>query len=255
MHLAMSSARSRYVAVGALVLTLVVAAAAFFNAQRPPAGAQTPEPDKNEIVCLTVEPCRNQKPDDEPNSDSDPAVVEGKKKLQGWGNEQSLAAPPVHQCPLSSAGCAAAEELLNLIDRGETRAVLESLKPTFPIGRKSGMQIVDERAFTDALTVARGRLGTIAIGCPQMNVLGPEAGACEDLFVLAVSVDLRDGGTTKASALGFEFVRLGDRFALQRAELEPAVQLDRGGGSLTYVLPAEFRERGLSALWYTPWPQ
>lgn len=251
MRAAISSARARYLFGGLLVASAVIGAVLLFKTGRPPAGAQAPQPETDAAACMTVDPC--EKPDTEPNSDSDPSVVESKKKRQGYGNEQALTAPAVRECPLPSSGCAAAGELLRLIERGDTRAVLESLKPTFPIGRKSGMQISDEKAFVDALTVARGRLGTIAVGCPQLNVLGPEEGACNDLFVLAVSVDLRDGGTTRDSALGFEFVRQGERFALERAEIEHAVRLDRGGGSLTYVLPAEFRERGMSALWYTPW--
>lgn len=104
------------------------------------------------------------------------------------GDEVPLGAMPVTSCPLTPAGCAAAAALLATVEAGDYEAIQPRVPIGYPIGEKPGYDLVDAASLTRALDQARQELDSIAVGCPQGNALGPEAGACDDRFVLALPV-------------------------------------------------------------------
>lgn len=107
---------------------------------------------------------------------------------KGYGDEVPVGATPVTSCPLTPAGCTAAVSLLATIEAGDYGAIEPRVSITYPIGGKPGLDIVDAAALSRALDQARQELSSVAVGCPQLNGLGFEPGACNDLFVLAVPV-------------------------------------------------------------------
>lgn len=119
------------------------------------------------------------------------------------------------------------------------------------IGAKPGLQIDDASALSSALVTAKARLNAVAIGCPQKNGLGPEPGACDGLFVLAVDVSPGTGSSAQ-KALAFVFVRRGDAFELRQVDIEPYLDVEYGGLALGFALPLDLTG-GRSGLWYTPW--
>jgi len=171
---------------------------------------------------------------------------------KGYGDEVPLGATPVTSCPLTPAGCAAASSLLATVEAGDYGAIQPRVPITYPIGGKPGLDIVDAAGLTRALDQARQELDSIAVGCPQRNELGPEAGACDDLFVLALPVTLAVTRAGERTALGFMFIREGERFVLHSVVIDPGANFTRGGGASGFPLPLDVTG-GKSSLWYIPW--
>jgi len=178
-----------------------------------------------------------------------PATPPSKK---GYGDEVPLGATPVASCPLTPAGCAAASSLLATVEAGDYGAIQPRVPISYPIGGKPGLDIVDAVAFKRALDQARQELASVAVGCPQRNELGPEAGACDDLFVLALPVTLAVTRAGERTGLGFMFIREGERFVLHSVVIDPGANFTHGGGAQGIPLPLDITG-GKSSLWYTPW--
>ena len=117
----------------------------------------------------------------------------------------------------------------------------------FPIGGKPGLQILDEPALRDTLVGARDHLGTVAVGCPQETLFGPVEGACDNLFVLAI-----DAVPESSWTLGLLFINDAGTFVLDRAVVQPQIDVSKGGGSASIAVPFNGTDGG-AALWYTPW--
>ncbi len=168
------------------------------------------------------------------------------------GDEVPLGATPVTSCPLTPAGCAAAAALIATVETGDYGAIQPRVPISYPIGGKPGLDIVDAAAFNRALDQARQELGSIAVGCPQINGLGPEPGACDDRFVLALPVTLALTRPGERTALGFMFIREGERFVLESVLIDPGANFIRGGGALGIPPPLGVAG-GWGIFWYTPW--
>ena len=237
----------RYALCGLIGISVLMSGILWIHSVGSVADSESDKPPKEGIACFTDDYCSSGKPTVEPNSRLAPAEQSNPGKGNGWGGEKPIPASPVQSCPLTSSGCAAANALLKTIEVRPGAELLQSLSLTFPIGTKHGRQIDDPETFLTALASARDHLGTIGVGCPQDNVLGPEEGACQDLCVIGIAIDLPEVGPT---ALGFEFVRHGDSFSLNNVVLDFAVDISRGGGSFG-IAPALVN--GDTDLWYTPW--
>jgi hypothetical protein len=169
------------------------------------------------------------------------------------GDEQTLGALPVTTCPLDAAGCVAAGSILRGIETGDHSQLFPAIRPQSGgplIPSKQGLQIDDADALSMALNTARQDI-KMAIGCPQATFVGPEPGACDDLFVLAVDISLGHGPTDRRS-LAFLFVREDDAFLLTDLRIQPYFDISHGGLSMNLSLPYSLMPVGL-ALWFTPW--
>jgi len=225
--------RSRYI-IAWLVVSAAVAALVILSLEGNfRAGAQTPTP-------IPTFPGK-------PSESSFPAPAEPPTKAWGGADETTVGADPVDRCPLTSPGCSAVESLLTQLGTGDVHAILGMVPNTFPIGGKTGLQVLDQLALRDTLVRARDHVGTVAVGCPQETLSGPVEDACANLFVLAI-----DAVPESSWTLGFVFVNNGGTFIMDRVAVQPQVDLKKGGGSASIAVPFKGTEGGV-ALWYTPW--
>jgi len=137
--------------------------------------------------------------------------------------------------------------LLKQLETGDVDAVINAVPDRFPIGGKTGLQIADKAELRKALTEARGHLSTVAVGCPQETLHGSIDGACNEVFVLAI-----DAVPESSWTLGFVFVNRAATFVLDRATVQPQLDMNKGGGSASVAIPYRGTDGGIT-LWYTPW--
>jgi len=225
--------RPRYLIAWLVVATAVAAVFLLFAGINFPARAQTPEP-------VSTAPGK-------PSESNVPAPVEPPTKNWGGVDETTIGADPVAECPLTAAGCEAVGRFLKQLETGDVDAVINAVPDRFPIGGKTGLQIADKAELKEALIAAREHLRTVAVGCPQETLLGSIDGACNEVFVLAI-----DAVPESAWTLGFVFVNHAATFVLDRAVVQPQLDLSKGGGSASIAIPYKGSDGGI-ALWYTPW--
>jgi hypothetical protein len=221
--------------LAALVLTLVIAIGLASRGETP-AGATGPGDDSDAKLSSTPGP---------------PAPLFWSKK--DIADERKLPGETVEECPLDAVGCSAVESILTDLAAGDGATVSSRLESAIQgelvVGSKPGLQLVGEPAIREALDDARFGLSTVAIGCPQENALGAEPGACADIFVLAIDIS---GSLGRSAALALLFAKSGTDFELLRAEIEPQLDIEYGGGASGFPLPLDLTN-GRSVLWYTTW--